>query len=101
MLFGIFFVHEIDFASLLDDEELEFLGAPWGAYEAAAKSAGINVIRYPIGEGHAPTDMDDFEEKVLKPISALTLAGQNVLCHCRGGESFVTMCDQVYELTVL
>lgn len=69
----------------MNDQELEFLGAKWSDYQSAADSVGINIIRYPIPEGHAPSDMDDFEQKVLLPINDLTLSGKNVLCHCRGG----------------
>ncbi|KAI9205661.1 protein-tyrosine phosphatase-like protein [Polychytrium aggregatum] len=68
----------------LDNTELEYLGAPWDKYQAAAAGQGIDVIRIPIAEGYAPKSIDDVEE-VLKEITKRTSNGVNILCHCRGG----------------
>jgi protein-tyrosine phosphatase len=70
---------------LLSDKELEFLGSPWPDYKRSAETAGLKVIRYPIVEGEGPADMDQFERQVMQPLLSKTQAGQNVICHCRGG----------------
>lgn len=71
--------------SLLDDKELEYLNAPWTAYNEKAVKAGLEVIRYPIVEGYGPDALTDFHDKVIIPITKKIYRGENVIVHCRGG----------------
>ncbi|KAJ3125942.1 hypothetical protein HK098_008022 [Nowakowskiella sp. JEL0407] len=68
----------------LNDGEMEFLGAPWSKYKAAAEFKNIEIVRIPMIEGQAPDSIDAVEE-VLKIIEQKLRSGSNVLCHCRGG----------------
>lgn len=74
-------------SSLLDDDELAFLGVPYATYLDAATKHGVMVIRYPIKEGFAPplADLVAFQRDIIQQISKLTASGRNVLTHCRGG----------------
>ncbi|KAJ7594693.1 protein-tyrosine phosphatase-like protein [Mycena floridula] len=70
----------------LDDNELEFLGAPWPQYEATTKALGLSTLRLRTPEGLAPSlspQSLDAELGIL--IEKYTLQGLNVLVHCRGG----------------
>ncbi|KAF8197955.1 protein-tyrosine phosphatase-like protein [Pholiota molesta] len=69
----------------LDNEELEFLGAPWPEYEQCAKTIGIDVLRLPIPEGLAPTSAACLDTYLMDLINRYTLCGVPVLVHCRGG----------------
>lgn len=77
--------------NLLDDTELALLGAAWPEYERAARKVGVDIIRFPIVEGEAPTDLLKFHNQVIRPISELVMRKENVLCHCRGGLFFKTL----------
>jgi protein-tyrosine phosphatase len=69
----------------LDDEELELLGASWPDYSRAARELGLDILRIPIPEGLAPASLSLFDAHLTRLISVYTLAGINVLAHCRGG----------------
>ncbi|KAH9083895.1 phosphatases II [Lactarius deliciosus] len=69
----------------LDDEELNFLGAPWPEYSQAAREIGLDILRIPIPEGLAPASLEQFDTHLTRLISVYTLAGVPVLAHCRGG----------------
>lgn len=69
----------------LDDEELNFLGAPWPEYSQAARELGLDILRIPIPEGLAPASLEQFDTHLTRLISVYTLAGVPVLAHCRGG----------------
>ncbi|KAG6908389.1 hypothetical protein DXG01_004818 [Tephrocybe rancida] len=69
----------------LDDEELDFLGAPWPEYESLANANGIDVLRIPIPEGLAPMSPASLDAGLTKVINTYTLNGVPVLVHCRGG----------------
>lgn len=69
----------------LDDEELEFLGAPWSLYEKEADQLGMEVIRLPMAEGFSPTDVSMTDNAISSIVEHFTLRGVNVLVHCRGG----------------
>jgi hypothetical protein len=71
--------------SCLDDEELELLGASWPDYSRAARELGLDILRIPIPEGLAPASLSLFDAHLTRLISVYTLAGINVLAHCRGG----------------
>ena len=71
--------------NLLDDQELELLGAPWSSYVDAATQAGVEVLRFPMMEGGCPDDVLDFHQRVVEPLDARLNQGMNVVCHCRGG----------------
>lgn len=76
------FVH-----SCLNDEELDFLGAPWPKYHELATKNSIDVIRLPMIEGSCPDTVEEIDP-VVDEVTRRIKAGQNVLAHCRGGESF-------------
>ncbi len=90
--------------SCLDDDELEFLGAPWKEYEQCAKQIGIDVLRYaptihlkqtnsliqqnslPTPEGLPPaTSASQIDGYIVDLINRYSLHGQSILVHCRGG----------------
>lgn len=66
----------------LDDEELEFLGAPWPQYHKAARRLSLDVLRLPTPEGLAPA----LHPATLDALVArYTMQGRSILVHCRGG----------------
>ncbi|PWY99275.1 hypothetical protein BCV70DRAFT_140106, partial [Testicularia cyperi] len=69
----------------LDDDELSYLGAPWAEYEREADMLGLEVIRLPMAEGFAPTDVREMDTAITSVVTDYTLRGTNVLVHCRGG----------------
>ncbi|KAK7692821.1 hypothetical protein QCA50_004456 [Cerrena zonata] len=75
----------------LDDEELEYLGAPWPEYCRIADEIGIDLIfpgfvhRLPIPEGLAPLDPSILDNHLTRLINTYTLNGHHTLVHCRGG----------------
>lgn len=69
----------------LDDEELQFLGAPWVTYEREVDKLGLEVIRLPMTEGFCPTDVVATDEAMSFVVNEFTLRGVHVLVHCRGG----------------
>lgn len=69
----------------LDDEELALLGAPWSEYEREADSLGLHVVRLPMAEGYAPSDVATIDAMVTAVAQDYSLRGRNVLIHCRGG----------------
>ncbi|TFK44589.1 protein-tyrosine phosphatase-like protein [Crucibulum laeve] len=69
----------------LDDDELEFLGAPWSEYNKCAGEHGIDVLRIPIPEGLAPMDPSSVDAHLTEIINKYTLHGIPILIHCRGG----------------
>ncbi|KAG8727391.1 hypothetical protein FRC12_022541, partial [Ceratobasidium sp. 428] len=69
----------------LDDDELEFLGAPWPEYEDAANSVGLDVLRLPMPEGLCPLSVQAMSRYMDQIICDYTLASRHVLVHCRGG----------------
>jgi len=71
--------------SCLDDEELEFLGAPWSEYWRIADDLGLDVLRLPLPEGLAPIDIELFNSHLRCLIDSYTLKGLRTLVHCRGG----------------
>jgi hypothetical protein len=68
----------------LDDNELDFLGAPWPKYEMAAKAHDITVIRLPMVEGGCPKTLSEVRHAV-EAVNVEINKGNNVLAHCRGG----------------
>ena len=103
--------------SCLDDDELDYLGAPFQEYERNAKLVGLDVLRsvslsltalfpsapayppsdllsfpslpgstrIPMPEGLTPTSLPAFDAQIAHLIRSYTLAGIDVLSHCRGG----------------
>ncbi|KAI3629644.1 hypothetical protein MIR68_011079 [Amoeboaphelidium protococcarum] len=71
--------------NLLSDDELLKLNAPIDEYLRLAQRHNIEILRYPIVEGLAPDDLQDFKTKVTDDVVGRLKHGQNVLCHCRGG----------------
>ena len=88
--------------SCLDDNELEFLGAPWSEYEHCASRTGLDVLRcvpshsvavvslfiphsLPIPEGLAPLEPAHLDTHLIHLINRYTLRGVPILVHCRGG----------------
>ncbi|KAG9097006.1 hypothetical protein FRC06_008105 [Ceratobasidium sp. 370] len=69
----------------LDDDEMEFLGAPWPEYEDAASAVGLDVLRLPMPEGLCPLSVQAMSRHMDQIICDYTLAGRHVLVHCRGG----------------
>ncbi|KAI3482902.1 hypothetical protein L1887_54224 [Cichorium endivia] len=69
----------------LNDEELEYLGAPWAEYEREADRLGLDVFRLPMAEGFAPTKVAEMDAAMTAIVTDCTLRGTNVLVHCRGG----------------
>ncbi|KDR75407.1 hypothetical protein GALMADRAFT_249461 [Galerina marginata CBS 339.88] len=69
----------------LDDNELEFLGAPWPEYEHSAKKIGIDVLRLPIPEGLPPISSPCLDVHLVDLIHRYSLRGIPILVHCRGG----------------
>ncbi|KAJ8696503.1 hypothetical protein PTI98_006371 [Pleurotus ostreatus] len=69
----------------LDDSELEYLGAPWPEYRAAAMLLGIDILRIPIPEGLAPLDTASLDGQITELIGRYTVNGIPTLVHCRGG----------------
>jgi len=69
----------------LDDEEMEFLGAPWDAYLGYASCFGLDVLRLPMPEGLAPLDCAALNNHLTHIVDDYTLKGIHVLVHCRGG----------------
>ncbi|PPQ99745.1 hypothetical protein CVT24_009728 [Panaeolus cyanescens] len=69
----------------LDDDELEFLGAPWSEYERYASKLGIDVLRLPIPEGLPPLSPSQLDAHIVDLINRYTLRGVPILVHCRGG----------------
>lgn len=72
------------FSSCLDDTELDFLGASWPRYEAAAKAQEMQIIRLPMVEGGCPQTLNEVKEAVDR-VNQVVYKGGNVLVHCRGG----------------
>jgi protein-tyrosine phosphatase len=68
----------------LNDSELSFLGASWPQYKAIADKLGISVVRIPIIEGWAPSDIHSVDN-VISEAQGATPEGGSILCHCRGG----------------
>ncbi|KAI9306438.1 protein-tyrosine phosphatase-like protein [Cunninghamella echinulata] len=68
----------------LDDNELEFLGAPWETYSAIAKKYDLEVFRLPMVEGSCPDTLEEVDVLVNK-VNEKIYRGENVLTHCRGG----------------
>jgi protein-tyrosine phosphatase len=75
--------------SCLDDTELDFLGASWPKYEAAAKAHGLQIIRLPMVEGGCPRTLSEVSEAVRR-VNVEIYKGHNVLVHCRGGKKNLT-----------
>jgi protein-tyrosine phosphatase len=72
--------------SCLNDEELDFLGAPWPEYKLVAEEIGMDVLRLPTPEGLPPSLSPSILDEHLTTIAErYSLQGQNVLVHCRGG----------------
>lgn len=71
--------------SCLDDNELDFLGAPWPKYEAAANIHQLKIIRLPMIEGRCPNTLDEIVDGIERVNNELS-KGDNVLVHCRGGK---------------
>lgn len=69
----------------LDDEELQYLGAPWEEYAQAADELCLDVLRIPTPEGLAPPDAALLDAHLTQLIERYTLRGVPVLVHCRGG----------------
>lgn len=69
----------------MDNEELDFLGAPWPKYEQAAKSHGLKILRLPMIEGSCPSTLTEVKDAILK-VNVEINKGNNVLAHCRGGK---------------
>ncbi|PKI84542.1 hypothetical protein MVES_001827 [Malassezia vespertilionis] len=69
----------------LDDEELSQLGTPFAKYEPEVAAQGIDLVRLPIAEGFAPTDLVKFDIMMTALILNYTLRGASILVHCRGG----------------
>ncbi|KAG8715629.1 hypothetical protein FRC11_002181 [Ceratobasidium sp. 423] len=69
----------------LDDDELEFLGAPWNEYQMYARDVGLDVLRLPMPEGLCPLSVQTMSEHMDRIIRNYTLGGKHVLAHCRGG----------------
>ncbi|KAG9127256.1 hypothetical protein FRC07_015114 [Ceratobasidium sp. 392] len=69
----------------LDDDEMEFLGAPWPEYENASNTVGLDVLRLPMPEGLCPLSVQAMSQCMDQIIRDYTLAGRHVLVHCRGG----------------
>jgi hypothetical protein len=69
----------------LDDDEMEFLGAPWDAYLGYASCFGLDVLRLPMPEGLAPLDCAALNNHLTHIVDDYTLKGIHVLVHCRGG----------------
>ncbi|KIP08284.1 hypothetical protein PHLGIDRAFT_104526 [Phlebiopsis gigantea 11061_1 CR5-6] len=69
----------------LDDEELQYLGAPWEEYSRTADELGLDVLRIPTPEGLAPIDPAYLDGYLDRLIQAYTLRGTPILVHCRGG----------------
>ncbi|CAE6511209.1 unnamed protein product [Rhizoctonia solani] len=69
----------------LDDDELEFLGAPWKEYQMYAREVGLDVLRLPMPEGLCPLSVQTMSEHMDQIIRNYTLGGKHVLAHCRGG----------------
>ena len=99
-------------SSCLDDEELQFLGAPWDEYSCAANDIGLDILRLvpalaldsaltvvltasgspptracslPTPEGLAPVNPAILDVHLTRLIQTYTLAGTPILVHCRGG----------------
>ncbi|CAO3630554.1 unnamed protein product [Cunninghamella echinulata] len=68
----------------LDDNELEFLGAPWETYSTIAKKYDLEVFRLPMVEGSCPDTLEEVDVLVNK-VNEKIYRGENVLTHCRGG----------------
>lgn len=69
----------------LDDDEMEFLGAPWPEYKEAAATIGLDVLRLPMPEGLCPLSVQAMAQHMDRIIHNYTLKGRHVLVHCRGG----------------
>jgi protein-tyrosine phosphatase len=67
--------------SLLEDRELDFLGIP--NLVAAAQVCGIEVVRFPIPDGHPPEPVA--ARRLVRLILEALDAGRVVVVHCRGG----------------
>lgn len=63
---------------------MEYLGAPWPKYIAAATDKNIKIHRIPMVEGGCPSTIDDMKNSV-DLVNAEIMKGNNVLVHCRGG----------------
>lgn len=70
--------------SCLDDNELEYLGAPWETYSTIANKYGLQVFRLPMIEGSCPDTLEEVDIIVNK-VNEKIFQGENVLTHCRGG----------------
>ncbi|WFD31049.1 hypothetical protein MSPP1_002079 [Malassezia sp. CBS 17886] len=69
----------------LDDDELNLLGSPCKEYLREVELQGLDLIRLPIAEGFAPTDLVRFDVVMTNLIQNYTLRGASILVHCRGG----------------
>ena len=69
----------------LDDDELKTLGSPCSEYVEEVSAAGLDLVRLPIAEGFAPTDLVKFDIMITALILTYTLRGASILVHCRGG----------------
>lgn len=70
---------------LLNDYELRTIGVDVKKYLKACESSGIRLLKYPILEMAAPTDMASLHSEVILPICAEIDLGNKVITHCRGG----------------
>ncbi|CAO3631870.1 unnamed protein product [Cunninghamella blakesleeana] len=68
----------------LDDDELEYLGAPWETYSTIAMKHGLNVFRLPMVEGSCPDTLEEVD-LIVNKVNERIFQGENVLTHCRGG----------------
>jgi protein-tyrosine phosphatase len=63
---------------------MEFLGAPWPKYIAAATDKNIKIYRLPMVEGSCPNTIEDVKN-AIDVVNDEIVQGNNVLVHCRGG----------------
>lgn len=71
--------------NLLDDAELDYLGAGIEEYRNAATSHNVSILRFPLPDGGAPKSYQIFHQQIIKVMDDHLSSGKNVLCHCRGG----------------
>ncbi|KAF9529298.1 protein-tyrosine phosphatase-like protein [Crepidotus variabilis] len=69
----------------LDDDELDFLGAPWADYEYCANKIGMDVLRLPTPEGLPPISAAHLDGYLVDLIQQYSMKGRQILVHCRGG----------------
>lgn len=69
---------------MLNDPELRSIGVDHKLYPAAAEAAAVTLVKLPVVEGAAATDLDAVHTVVTNGVAA-TAAGGRVVIHCRGG----------------